>query len=298
VEWLSRNVPANLTRALCEAAKCSATRCVAYLLARGADPHAPDPWDTSALLCAVNASDARVVRWMLAARPAALDAKITFEATAQSDPWVLAAVLEHGAPVDQPVYSMLPLALAARRGRWKHAALLLEHGARPTADASGSTPLVDAAGSGHVRCVEVLAKHEPNRLDVALLAAAEHPRVIEALVRYGANPDAIDRRGESLLHLGAKSAWASIDVHLRLARRYLAAPGYCDMTPLHYAASAGNARTIETLIAAGADLHARDYRGLTPLDRAEAACATGDHERDRRRRAVDVLRAAMTGDPR
>jgi ankyrin repeat protein len=268
---LSQQVGPNPVRALCDAASAGATHSVAYLLACGVDPHAGAP---SALERAIRASHARGVRLMLAARPAPLDAMITRAAASQSDPWILAEVLDRGAPVDTPVYGSRPIEEAAREGRWKHVALLADRGAPIRDDTARTSPLLIAARLGHVRCVETLVDRGGasgttsggrRRIDVALLEAVEHPRVIDALVRRGADPDAIDRDGDSLLHLGAQSQRVPIDVYLSLAGRFLATPGRLGWAPLHNAALAGTTQTIEALIRAGADVDARDTDGRTPL---------------------------------
>ena len=263
------------TEKLRAAARAKAPHCVAYLLASGADPHDADP---SALAYAVGASDARAVRMMLAARPTALERTIAYAATDQSDPWILRAVLDRGADIDAPLYSQRPIELAAQSGRSAHLALLLARGARIDEDQKRESLLFLAARRGHVRCVSMLVgigrrgvvSTGMRRIDVALLAAAEHPRVIELLVGRGADPEALDPNGDSLLHLAAWSSRVPIDLQLRLAGRYLNTPGRLGWMPLHHAAMAGTAQTIATLIRAGADVDARDSEGRTPL---HLACA-------------------------
>ena len=167
-------------------------------------------------------------------------------------------------------------------GRWRHVELLLAHGAALDDDINGECPLSRAAARGYLRCVDLLAAREPagrvvateshwprphvgmRRLDHALLEAARYPRTIELLLRHGADPGARDGDGDSLLHRGAWCA-ASIALHLRLAGKYLDAPGRCGWTPLHNAAMAGTPTVIAALLDAGARIDARDTDGRTPL---------------------------------
>ena len=102
------------------------------------------------------------------------------------------------------------------------------------------------------------------RIDVALLAGVQHPRVIEALVRRGADPEVVDRNGDSLLHLGASEHTVLDRVHLRLAGR-ISRRAVARQTPLHNAAASGNAQAIAILVAAGANIEARDEYGRTAL---------------------------------
>lgn len=262
-----------------QAARAGAVHTAAYLLARGVNPRAGRP---SPLEVAIAAGAGHVVRMMLAARPAPLTDEIAVTAVNQADPWLLADLLAAGVSARSRLYGTTVIESAASAGRWRHVELLLDHGATLDDDINGECPLSRAAARGHVRCVEVLAAREPadrvvkseshwprphtgmRRLDHALLEAARHPRTIEVLIRHGADPEVRDRVGDSLLHRGARSA-ASIELHLRLAGKYLDTPGRLGWTPLHNAAMASTPAAIATLVGAGARIDARDTDGRTPL---------------------------------
>lgn len=196
--------------ALRGAARANAFHCMALLLARGADPH-EDRQD--ALRTAIRASNAHAVRMMLAAAPAALGPEISTAAVAQSDPWVLEAVLDAGAPIDRGRYGS-PLSSAASEGRWPHVAILLARGAAFGEDLNSESPLTSAAAAGHARCVKLLVERElatgglqiidapgpyrqalvgSRRIDIALRDARD-PRVIEMLVAYGARRASLQPR--------------------------------------------------------------------------------------------------------
>lgn len=253
--------PVRLADALEAAIHSGALHSVGLLLAHGADGAAGLP-------IAIRAGQAHAVRMLLAVARELPD-DLGAHASHQSDPWILRALLERGASAESGKYGR-PLMNAALAGRWQHAALLLDHGAHLDEDSNGSSPLLSAATLGHVRCVELLVDRDRSdarqrRIDAALLAGAAWPRVIQAMLRRGANPRARDRDGNTLLHLGAGAAEASIELHLSLVGDLLEAPGRLGWTPLHQAAMSGSLETLEKLLAAGARLDARGERGETPL---------------------------------
>lgn len=324
--------------ALVEAAKVGAVHSTAYLLGCGARAE-EGRWGP--LMLAIAASAGHVVRMLLTAWPVQLTPEIAEAAVEQADPWLLADLLAAGMSADRGTFNHKLIDVAAEAGRWRHVELLLEHGAALDDDINGDCPLARAAAAGHVRCVEILAAREPagrvvktesgyprpytgmRRLDYALLKAAKHPRTIAVLLRHGADPLARMADGESLLHVGAWGA-ASVALHLRLAGRYLDAPGRIGWTPLHGAVMAGapevlaellgagarveardpdgrtplhiaatypRAGVVDALLAAGADPHARDHEGRTPLVCAEASVAAGDDD-GRHAATVERLREA------
>jgi ankyrin repeat protein len=151
---------------------------------------------------------------MLAARAATIEPTITVTAAYQSDPWILRAVLDRGAPVDgAPRDWRRPIVVAVERDRWAHVALLLARGAAFDENRDGRSPLSVAAMLGNLHSVNVLVDHElatgglqiittpgpyrphltgMRRIDVALLETTD-PAAIELLVRRGADPDLVAR---------------------------------------------------------------------------------------------------------
>lgn len=155
---------------------------------------------------------------------------------------------------------------AAREGRADVVTLLLDRGACPNAgDKSGMTPLHLATGAGRVGAVRALLERGAE-VDVDSLVLAH---------------DRSDRRILKLLHdFGLRNAIRKGDRHGEV-EQFLADGASVNArdadlcTPLHAAASAGNAEAARVLIAHGAEIDARDAGGETPLHKA-AAHGAGD----------------------
>lgn len=141
-----------------------------------------------------------------------------------------------------------PLAAAAAAGSDKVLQLLLQAGADPRQpDTRGVTPLMLAVEQSSLQCLRLLLKTPANPPDVdatdcfgstALMracAAEEQKRCAELLLSHGASPNEADKRGRSALHLAAELG--SLDLVKQLHR-------------------------------AGADLQARDGKGLLPINMA------------------------------
>lgn len=135
-------------------------------------------------------------------------------------------LLDRGAP-SGPLDTGATLAGAAFHGHWRLCEFLLERGADANAAApdTGETPLHSA------------------------LCTADrdaHDLVVEALLARGADPNRATRPG------------AETGCFMRDCRTK-------GETPLHRAAAFGGERTIDLLLAAGADRESRDANGETPL---------------------------------
>ena len=170
---------------------------------------------------------------------------------------------------------------AAKRGDLVAVQALLDSGANPNApDEDGDTALHWA----------FLATHASSGVEVAraLIEAGADPSVrgsldatplqraakrgdrggFRLLMDLGADPSIRDEDGDPPLH------WAFLGDHAFASEFTLAlleagadpnARGSLRATPLHHAAKDGLGQAVELLVAAGADLHAEDKDGDTPL---------------------------------
>ena len=163
------------------------------------------------------------------------------DAVVRGDIAALEAVLQSGAPVNQPdAFYRTPLYLAAEAGDVRAIELLVKAGARVNTGGAlitdGWVPLSGASFKGHVAAIEALLNAGAKITGAELQAAAlsGHVPAIRALLKAGADVNA--------------------------------PYGYSEETPLHSASSAGQLTAIEALLQAGsANVNARDGLGDTPL---------------------------------
>jgi ankyrin repeat protein len=147
--------------------------------------------------------------------------------------------------------------------------VLLDAGAPIEArDGSGSTPLHWAAGYGCVPCVALLLAHgakvNATRNDGGTPLHRAQASTVPTLLAAGANVRAKDRGGRVPLHTSLEplEALLAAGVDVRDAH---------GLTPLHYAALAGNAAQVDWLLAKGASpglasLRAWHFNGDEPAD--------------------------------
>lgn len=277
-------------------------KCFRWLLAHGADPEAIGAWpETRAILVAAFWGSREYVDILLD-HGVRVDA---FVAAAVGDARAVRRALSRDAALatarDVGGITMLQCAAASRM--WRHdgavgprlreiAAMLLDAGAEPHAPTRSWGHDVDApyfaASSRHVELFALL-----------LARGADATRALTPALWNGG--DAFEALGAAALARGAdvnRAMAAGRPLLNDLIRwgqfgpaRWLLAQGAdpnraqaddlrdadgkpsptASWTALHHAASRGNAKMVETLLAAGADPSRRDRDGRTPLDIARAA---------------------------
>ena len=198
-------------------------------------------------------------------------------------------LIERGADVNARAETgITPLMIAARyKGNAEVVRLMLKKGARPNAD-KGVTVRNDASAffyammAGDLQTAKVLADAGA-RTDVPMKVLgvfyvspliyttfSGDAAMADYLISKGANPNEEDVDGVTVLE------WAVISNHAEVAQVLLARGAQVNrvdkfgMTPLLYAASIdfGDTAVMEKLIAAGANLQAKNKQGQTALDLA------------------------------
>ena len=268
------------------------------LLAAGADPHDTAPDGASALVVAAHSGHGALAGVLLeaGADPNAAGAGYAplHAAILRGDAALVGALLAHGADPDAPLVrgtryarqgklfaldmewaGATPFFLAAKFGRGDIMRRLAESGADPTIGLGGGvTPLMVAAGLltrgfGRAGKDRLGREMDSAEMEAALRQDADRRRVM------GSGIDAV----RVAVELGAEVNAASDSGD----------------TALHAAAFHGFESVVEYLVRRGADLHARNARGETPLARALDARAPARLTRSltdySATRTADLLRA-------
>ncbi len=279
---------------------------LAYLLGLGLDPHEGDADGRSLLTEACAAGDPARVRLLLEAGvPATLAVATparppftTFIAVLLRPLWRLVGLGRRDVPRGSASASTIPVFCAARSGSAECVSLLLERGADPNErDDSGRTPLMAAGSADVVRTLlaagaarDAVDEYGHDALDRALESddddadtdTTERLATVRALIDAGADIERADASGTTRLASAAFSRDAGAVARLlELGARPDARERF-RTTPLHSICWQGESgddeenaaceRIIRALVAAGADVAARDRRGGTPLHEA----ASGD----------------------
>ena len=94
--------------------------------------------------------------------------------------------------------------------------------------------------------------------------------VLQILINYGADINARDSRGNTLLHYACKTGHLPIVEYLIVQRNMSPnIQNQQDKTPLHWACWNGHLPIVEFLISQGADISVKDENGWTPLKAAQ-----------------------------
>jgi uncharacterized protein len=196
-------------------------------------------------------------------------------------PEAVALLLNAGADVNaRNRNGVFPLYLAALNGSKKVSGLLIEAGADVNATLpNGETVLMVASRTGSAPVLELLLgqgalvdTRDPEYQQTALMIAAreDHPEAVAVLLRHGTEVNVRTRLGPLPVHIPPCKGTGCGSEGLGINRsgvpdrgeRYEQKGG---MNPLLYAAREGNAEVARTLLAAGADIEAREANGITPL---------------------------------
>ena len=97
--------------------------------------------------------------------------------------------------------------------------------------------------------------------------------MVASLLRLGTEPDLRDGGGHTPLYCVAngcasETGRAVVRALVRAGADVNASGGLTRATALHMAARRGHAEIARTLLDCGAEIEARDYKGVTPLERA------------------------------
>ncbi|CAH6787648.1 Ankrd55 [Phodopus roborovskii] len=169
-------------------------------------------------------------------------------ATAEPDVRVLIALLQQSSLCEinhQDTEGMTPLHWAAFHNRPQHTQMLLKKGADPTlVDKDFKTALHWAVQSGNrILCSIILSHHQG-----------------PSIINYD------DESGKTCVHIAAASGFGDIISDLaKVPECNLQALDVDDRTPLHWAAAAGKAECVQSLLELGMDSNLRDINESTPL---------------------------------
>ena len=215
---------------LMDAAVAGSAEAMAFLIDKGADPNAQNPFGTTALM--MSATQIAKVRLLLdrgaKANIASKQGRTALFIAAMSEPSaeIVGLLMAKGADVRaKDAFQNTALTAAAYGNDLDTIRLVLAAGVDVNAaGVTGVTPLLGAAYNGNAAAVRLL-------------------------LSKGANVNAIARMPTLFPAGSPKSGPLALT----------------DMTPLHAAASIAPTGLIEALLDSGADINARDGRGMTPL---------------------------------
>ncbi|KAF3692142.1 B-cell lymphoma 3 protein [Channa argus] len=146
-------------------------------------------------------------------------------------------------------------------------------------DEDGDTPLHIAVVQGELAVVStlihflLLAQRSPDiynnlrQTPLHLAVITQQPDMVDALLRAGADPAALDRHGQTSFHLCCEyNQYECLSVVLSSSPTCLEIKNFDGFTPLHLAVLRGHKDLARMLLDGGADINAMDIKsGQTPL---------------------------------
>ncbi|MCA9019091.1 MAG: ankyrin repeat domain-containing protein, partial [Planctomycetaceae bacterium] len=177
-------------------------------------------------------------------------------------------LLDLGADPDATSTGATALHTAVMYDQLEIVTALLQHGADPNAyDVDSWTPLMYA---NSLECVELLlaAGAEIGATDICDDDVIQHhtdPEIIQRLQAAGASIETQPEALNSLLHTAASAGDLRLLNYLLAQHLNVNTPLSTGVTPLMAAAEHGHTTTLQRLLESGADLHASDDEGRTAL---------------------------------
>ena len=262
-EGRAKNVDAGGLTPLMYAIRENCLSCVELLIESKVDLDLPDPDGTSPLLLAIQNN-----RWDISKRLIEAGADIQQWDTFGQAP-LLAIVSRHSSNRAAPGETLNQtsgtevLQMLLERGANVNMQLFLRPAKQRGGTMSrGTTPLIQAASSGDVEAIKLLLEHGAD----VNLPQADLQTAASAIAGARGNPDRLVEGLNLLVAAGANLNVRAVPHHLQRNR---------GGTPLIDAVRSNNAKVIEVLVAAGADINAKDVDGLTALDHAMARNQVG-----------------------
>ncbi|KAJ1567638.1 Ankyrin repeat domain-containing protein 61, partial [Cladochytrium tenue] len=195
-----------------------------------------------------------------------------FTALNQGDVLVLSVLIDHGASVEaKNIQSQGLMHLAAKYGQCHIVELLADRGASiEPRDGYGNTPLHHASMYGRVDICRLLLRLGADIESVGQggnhpIHVAKCPKVMKTLLELGASPHSRTSEGNTPLHAAVFGGISAHVILLLLKKVDLEAENSHGERPMHLAT---DTETVRVLAAAGAETSAPDGLGLTPLHRA------------------------------